>query len=85
MTADQDTPTSRRGSAVDGPRQAHTHRSDPNLGAAPAPMPPERRDPGQTGHRPGRPVTVLRDPALLAQVLHGLRRLPGTSPAGPPK
>ncbi|HEV2378021.1 MAG TPA: hypothetical protein VGS19_38395 [Streptosporangiaceae bacterium] len=43
--------------------------------------PAVRRDPGQTGHRPARPIMPLRDPAALARVLGGLRSLPTTPPA----
>ena len=37
---------------------------------------PGSRSPGQTGHRPARPLAPCRDPVVLARVLYGLHGLP---------
>jgi hypothetical protein len=53
---------------------------DGKLGPSGPPL--DCRDPGQTGCRPLRPLTPNRDPEVLARVLDGLRRLPGTPEPG---
>jgi hypothetical protein len=54
--------------------------TDGNL--EPGVPPLDCRDPGQTGCRPLRPITPNRDPKVLARVLDGLHRLPGTPEPG---